>query len=103
MIYKGKLRHSSGCFQGKARELSIAPMWICGAGLFGVSGRGDAVREPFRVSDARKSRSAGDARGCSVTGLLNGEKFPEWPFLPLSFGVPGVVPPLTYVGVSSSL
>jgi hypothetical protein len=25
-VYKGKLRHSSGCFHGKARELSIAPM-----------------------------------------------------------------------------
>jgi len=29
--YKGKLRHSSGCFQGKARELSIAPIWMWGA------------------------------------------------------------------------
>jgi hypothetical protein len=36
--YNGKLRHSSGCFQGNARELSIAPMWMWGELLGGVLG-----------------------------------------------------------------
>ena len=60
--YNGKERHSSGCFQGKARELSMAPMWMWGAGL-GVPGAGDAVLEVAVISEVRMSTRAGEGRG----------------------------------------
>lgn len=71
--YKGKLRHSSGCFQGKARELSIAPMWMWGVALLGEPGLGVPVLDAEIVSAGGRSTRVSDAIGCSVTGFVEGD------------------------------